>query len=307
MIYGQSRNTLNAAAYPPGAQMLRLHDGGCRWSLIEKSQGQYDFSKLDQHLAASEAHGAGSLYTFCSTPPWCGIPVPNAPASIMEPGTNLPPHLPDWTDFVIAIVKHVRRADGSLRIKQWELWNEPNYTGFWCGSNTQLLAMAKVLYVIVKAYDPSARVTSPSPAYSWSANTAVTAMNEYLAMGFQNYCDILSFHGYCKDNDPAKSIGPTLDALRDLRTKYGVPNMPLWDTEWGFKLNTDCPDSQKAQFVTDGLQIRLDKAIGAAVWYQADNVTHGTQILKTGELTVAGSAWMHFVQGHTSTQREEQL
>jgi hypothetical protein len=57
MIWGHCRNTLNDAMFPPGADVVRLHDGGCRWALLEPSRGVYNWAKLDAYLAANEARG----------------------------------------------------------------------------------------------------------------------------------------------------------------------------------------------------------------------------------------------------------
>jgi len=286
MIFGQGRNTLTAAAFPPGTDILRLHDGGCRWGLLEPTKGSYNWARLDAHLAASEAKGIPSVYVFSDTPPWTAQAVAGAPAGLVDATSNHPPNLQDFTDFVTAIVTRYKG-----RIKVWEMWNEANYSGFWCGTDAQLLAMAKVLYTTVKRIDPSALVTTPTPCYSWSGNNVITAHTNWFSQGFQNYADIVSFHGYCPDGADSKWIGPTLDSLNSLCLKYGITK-PLWDTEYGFKNPSLIPDSAKRQWVIDSIDIRAQKGIATSIWYQADNLTHGTQILQNGTLTIAGQAWL---------------
>jgi hypothetical protein len=291
VILGHGRNTLNAACFPQGAEVLRLHDGGCRLALLFPKRDVYNWTRLDQHLAASEAKGVPSLYVFCSTPAWAAQVPDSPPASVWgdNPTGNCPPNPQDWGTIVDALIAHVRRPDGSLRIKFWEMWNETNSLGFYCGTNAQLLVLAQILYQKVKAADPTAMVTTPTPC--WDKTNVVQAMDTYLGMGFGKYADIVSFHGYVSDGAPAASIGSTLDGLKALLTKYQV-KLPLWDTEYGFKSPALVPDSQKAQWVRDSIAIRAQKGIAAAFWYQWDNQTHGTMVSSTGVLTPAGKGWV---------------
>jgi hypothetical protein len=294
MILGQSRNTLTAAAFPPGADLLRLHDGGCRWSLLNPQSGVYNWARLDAHLAASEARGIPSMYVFSSTPAWAVLPFTSASATAKglwadNPTGNCPPNPQAHSDFIDALLAHVKRPDGTLRIKYFEMWNETNNAGFWSGTTPQLLALAQTLYQKVKAAYPAALVTTPTPC--WDKTNVIQAMDLYLGAGFAQYADIVSFHGYLPDGAPAVNISPTLDALKSLLVKYGV-NKPLWDTEYGFKSPILLPDSAKRQWVIDSITTRIKKGIQCAIWYQADNLTHGTQILQNGTLTIAGQAWL---------------
>ena len=98
---------------------------------LELSAGRVRWSRLDAHLAASEARGIPSTYVICSTPAFAAIPVVNQPRAIVGGTTNCPPKLTDFADFVAAIVTRYKG-----RIAVYEGRNECNYTGFWCGTGT---------------------------------------------------------------------------------------------------------------------------------------------------------------------------
>lgn len=290
MIWGQCRNTLNDAMFPPAADVVRLHDGGCRWALLEPSRGIYDWTKLDAYLAANEARGLASMYTFSSVPAWTAQPIAGAAAGLNDRTSNCPPLMADAVNFVAALVKHVTRPDGTLRIKYWEPWNEANYAGFWAGSDDQLLQFCQIVCGMAKSADPTCLVTTPSCVYSYAGNNILTALPRWLAKGFHRYADIISIHGYqIPNNLPAAGIGPVFDKVNALLASLKI-TLPVWDTEFGFGDPAQVADPR--QWVIDALHVRLQKGIQGAIWYQADNQTHGTMRRRDGTLTAAGQAWV---------------
>jgi len=109
---------------------LRLWDTGTTWAILNPSDGVYDWTNLDNWLAAAQDHGGNFsfLYTMAMTPQWASSD-PGDPSCSYGPGQCAPPNdlNPDgtgtdqhWKDFVQAIATH---AAG--RIRYWEMWNEP--------------------------------------------------------------------------------------------------------------------------------------------------------------------------------------
>lgn len=299
MLIGQGRNRPDPQLDPQAADVLRLHDGGCRWALLEPEKGVYDFAKLDQYLEQSEARGIPSLYVFSSTPAWAAIPVPGAPPGIVDPTSNCPPHLQDFTDFVYRLIHH---AGG--RIKYWEIWNEWNYDGFWCGTLDQLLEMAKVVYQAVGAKVPDGRVLMPSSCYVWDDNNILTGTHALLEAGFARYAHIVAIHGYLPDGEPAFGIVPWLEGLRRELSAHHR-HYPIWDTEFGFKDPNLIADEDKANWVRDSMVARLGR-VEAAIWYQWDNQTHGACCDLDGALTIAGEAMVDIHNDlHGAAQRQD--
>jgi len=294
MLFGHGRNTLKPQCFPKACDIIRLHDSGTGWSSLEPTKGNYNWTTLDAHLAAAEVAGIPVLYVFSRTPEWTAQPgfgVGAGVPGIVNPTSNRPPLLQDWSDFIAALLSHVRRADGTFRIQYWEMWNETNALQFWNGSDAQLLAMAKILYQLVKAYSPTMQVTTPTPC--WNTTSADAAMNTYFSEGFQQYADIVSFHGYQALTVPAMAIGLTIDNMYAVMADYGVTK-PLWDTEYGFGDPTRLSYAQQRQWVMDSLIIRLQKRLGASIAYQWDNLTHMTCVSWAGVLTAAGHAFVDF-------------
>jgi hypothetical protein len=284
MICGQGRNTSAVANFPTGAQYLRIHDNGrTTWRQIHTAKGSFNWAGLDAQLAS--AQGLPSIFTISSTPAWTAIPVSGAPAGIQGTLSNCPFHQEDFADFVDALLNHVRLTNGSLGIRAFELRNETNSSVWWCGADSDLLQAAQTLYTKVKAIDHTALVTTPTPC--WAATDVVTALDRYFSLGFQQYADVMAFHGYLPTGSVALAIVPTLIRLRGLLTKYNL-SMPIWDTESGFKTNINYMPG----WVRDWFTARVPY-IDAAFWYQYDNQTNGTCWNPTTKaLTPAGLEWV---------------
>jgi hypothetical protein len=280
MEFGQGWNhTGIAASFPQFAKWLRIHDNGATtWALVERSRGVYTWAGLDAQVAAAQAHGIPCMYVISATPAWTAIPVPGAPPGVQGPLANCPPQPQDWADFLTALVTRYKG-----RIKWLELRNETNSAVWWCGSNDQLLGLAQQAFQIVKNIDPAMLLTTPTPC--WASTDVPTALETYLSMGFQNYADVVTFHGYLANGAAGGSIGPILDQVQAVMAKHKC-TLPLIDSEFGFKGNQYAsPD-----FVTSSITERIKRGIGWC-WYQYDNATNGTLYnIASQALTASGLA-----------------
>ena len=81
------------------------------------------------------------------------------------------PHYPgdggDWTDyttFINQLITDFKAAGMTGKDVRWELWNEPDYSGFWKGTQAQWLEMWKRGYQQIRAALPDAIIEGPSTA-----------------------------------------------------------------------------------------------------------------------------------------------
>jgi len=80
---------------------------------------------------------------------------------------NYPGDGGDWTaytTFIAQLITDFKAAGMTGKDVRWELWNEPDYSGFWKGSQAQWLEMWKRGYQQVKAALPDAVIEGPSTA-----------------------------------------------------------------------------------------------------------------------------------------------
>ncbi|MET7451919.1 RICIN domain-containing protein [Streptomyces sp. NPDC005574] len=126
----------------------------------------------------------------------------------------------DWTQFdsfVTQLIGDVRANDMTV---QWDLWNEPDGSGFWKPSQAQYLQMWSRFYARVRAAFPDQLIVGPSIA--GQPNAANTWWTTYLSYVKANNVapDIYSWHD--EPGDPVVDAGradSTLAAAGLTRTR----------------------------------------------------------------------------------------
>ena len=94
---------------------------------IYKAAGSYDFSKFDTYLSAIAAAGMRP-----------SMELSFMPTALAKNGSSRDPakDLTAYTAFIKAVVQHCVDKFGADDVGKWywEVWNEPNYSGFWNGT-----------------------------------------------------------------------------------------------------------------------------------------------------------------------------
>ena len=268
-----------------GAQ--RLWDAGVSWQEINRAEGVYHWTLLDEWLSDAQKHNVDLLYTFGYTPRWASSK-PNDDSCGNGPGTCDPPKDlnadgsgPDqyWKDFVTALVTHNKNSKTG-HIKNWEIWNEGLGNPLrWKGTIAQLIRMAHDASAIIKAADSSALVLNPT--FGTQLKNSRDLLDQYLAAGGGKYMDAISFHGYVchrgSAGNPEDFIG-NMQLSRLVLTKYGQGNKQLWDTEggWGNTLKTGLTDADlQAAFLARFYLMHWSVGVARFYWYQWNNRVDG--------------------------------
>lgn len=76
-----------------------------------------------------------------------------------------------WKGLVDAFVKHCMQHYGKNELHQWyfEVWNEPNLSGFWKGTMEQYFQFYKVTATTIKKIDPLLKVGGPATSSYYPA------------------------------------------------------------------------------------------------------------------------------------------
>ncbi len=129
-------HTLSPTRHWPSVAFGSVRPAGTSWGALEPSKGQYDWHSLDSWVSEAQTHGVQLDYVFVNTPAWASTR-PDEPCANRRAGCAAPPNLNDWEEFVRALVTRYRG-----RISSYELWNEPNGSGFWTGSPQDMVELA---------------------------------------------------------------------------------------------------------------------------------------------------------------------
>lgn len=229
------------AGVPMEAGIIRLHDGTwnagaglsigrTRWNLINQSNGVYQWEALDWLVEYWYARGKKMVYTFAATPNW-------ASARPLEAGTAYgigtaaePSSMTYLSNFATALAT---RYDG--RITLYEIWNEPDLTGFYTGTAAKLAEMGRTIHTAVKAVNAANLVIAPSVT-----GGAYTYLDGYLTASDgdggtgADWLDIIGCHFYGTPTTDRLGINtPSLITnIQNVLTTRGV-TAPIWNTECG--------------------------------------------------------------------------
>ncbi len=283
---------------------LRLWDTSAVWPNLETAAGTYAWGELDAWLAEAQSVNADVIFTFGRTPPWASSdPTATctygsgcaAPPSDVAAGDTI------LKDFVTALVNH-SLASPAGHIKYYEIWNEPDLSGTWCGEPGNctfpdpLVTMGKDITSIVHQLDPDARVLGPSP--STANQFGVHFLPGYYAAGGAPNQDIVGMHGYLYDADAnfatvPEGIQTTITQLRELMTNNGVADLPIFFTEgaWGgAPNNASMTDDEKVAYLARDYLYMWMNGIDRFYWYAWDNSTFGT-LASGGTIAPSGTAY----------------
>jgi hypothetical protein len=235
-----------------GANTVRID---AHWTDIEASEGVYNWSKLDELFDAANNNGLIPLIILQQTPAWA-----------RTGGTiwTLPDDPADYGRFCGAAVRRYRNR-GRSGCHLWEIWNEPNYTGF-NPTPTNIAAYVALLqaaYTAIRAADPGATVVlggilrGGTPA---GFETGVVEDTHWLeqiyALGGGGYFDAVGYHPYCAPEDPADETPTGADSGDNLianngfetnTTGWNVANGAITRVTTGQRTGDAC-----AQVVADG-------------------------------------------------------
>jgi len=150
-----------------------------------------------------------------------------------------------WHDLVDAFIRHIEERYGRDEVRAWffEVWNEPNLSGFWEGGDQKAyFELYDLTAKTIKSIDPALRIGGPSTAgAAW--------VPEFLAHVKQSGAgvDFVTTHTYGvqggfldEDGKSDTKLDSSPDAIagdvRRVRAQIAsspFPNLPLYFSEWG--------------------------------------------------------------------------
>jgi xylan 1,4-beta-xylosidase len=159
-------------------------------------------------------------------------------------GNTSHPKPDGWRDLVAAFICHIEQRYGKEEVRTWffEVWNEPNLSGFWEGGDQKAyFELYDLTAKTIKAIDPDLRVGGPATAgAAW--------VPEFLAHVKQSGApvDFVTTHtygvqgGFLDENGKSDTkLDPSQDSIigdvRRVRAQISTspfPNLPLYFTEW---------------------------------------------------------------------------
>ena len=151
-----------------------------------------------------------------------------------------PASLEAWGDFIATFLHALVDRYGIAAVRQWpfEVWNEPNLSVFWAGTQAQYFDFYKATVTAIKGVDAAIQVGGPS-------TSSVQWISEFLDYCATNNAPVDFISTHCYAGDPQNQIfgpGPKRpqnqvipDAVALVRQKIEASHFagrPLWLSEW---------------------------------------------------------------------------
>jgi len=194
----------------------------------------YDWTKFDTYLAAIDAAGMRPIMELSFMP-----------KDLAKSGDSRDParDLTVYKQFIQAVVQHSVEKFGAADVAKWywEVWNEPNYAGFWNGTMNDYFLMYDAAAAGAVAALPNIMIGGPA-----TTQGSTTQMGDFLkhvkASGAR--VTFLSSHAY---GGGAAATAPANFGINDNNGRVGVITGNGYTTDQLESLNTEWNTSYSGQ------------------------------------------------------------
>lgn len=207
-----------------GVKWARCQTG---WARCEPARGRYEFKWLDDVVNGLLKIGIQPWFNLGYGNPLY-MPQADATAVGWVPVFD-EQAVQGWMAFTAKIAEHFRD-----RVRHWEIWNEPNITGFWKPGKPDAAAYARLIAQtapILRQHVHESVIIGGA-----LAGVPLDYFKKCLQAGLAGHVDKISYHPY--RSRPESHYESDVAALRELLKKHGAARVGLWQGENG------CP-SQK--------------------------------------------------------------
>ncbi len=285
LIRDDSQQQLQTAVDELGFRYIRFHAiFHDVLGTVRQVNGQtvYDWTKIDQLYDDLLAKNIKPFVELSFTPEALAT---SGNSIFYWHGNTSHPKPAAWTDLVAAFIRHIEQRYGQPEVRSWffEVWNEPNLSGFWEGGDQKAyFALYDLTARTIKSIDPDLRVGGPATAgAAW--------IPDFLAHVHQSgvSIDFVSTHSYGVNGgfldangksdvklDP--SPGAIISDVRRVRQQISAspfPRLPLYFTEWSTSYTPRDPvhDSYiSAPYILSKLKASTGFVQGMSYWTYSD-------------------------------------
>ncbi len=150
----------------------------------------------------------------------------------------------EWNHFIEALVVHFEERYGKDEVRKWyfEVWNEPNLSGFWPAGEQAYYKLYENTVRAIKRVDPTYKVGGPATAgYGWIKETLDYCEKNNVPIDFVATHAYGAMEGFLDEHGRGKTmLAPNEDSVIDgLPHVLGAikgsrwPGLEVQVTEWG--------------------------------------------------------------------------
>jgi hypothetical protein len=242
---------------PLPGEMEMLAEGGFRWvrmdltwARTEREKGRYDFSPYDRLLTALRPHQIRTLFILDYSNP---LYEEDRSVTTQE-GRRA------YARWAAAAAAHFR-GQGIL----WEIWNEPNISGFWKPEPNveDYTAMALEAAKAIRSVSPGEAIIGPA-----TSKIDLGFLEGCFQAGMLNWYDAVSVQPYRRSLPETATV--QYDQLRKLIDRYAPADksIPVISGEWGYSAAWDGFDvAEQGKLLPRQWLTNLSQEIPVSIWY----------------------------------------
>jgi xylan 1,4-beta-xylosidase len=217
----------------------------------------YNFTETDRQITSIIESGCNVFYRLGES------------ASDNDSLRQPPSDFHRWAEICKHIIMHYndRWCNGfQYNISYFEIWNEPDLSGFWNGTAEQYYQLYKITAETIKSYDPALKVGGPCT----SSIDNINFTSGFLSFVRENNVplDFYSWHRYA---DSPYHLYQGGCFVRSLLDEYGFTDVESINTEWNINLiypQRDNDNAKNAAFTAASLSIFQDAGIDKSFRYR---------------------------------------
>ena len=196
------------------------------WNVVEPMPGAFNWGYVDHWINGARQRGLNVLGVIAYTPDWARPPGSDFTAPPIDPNT--------FAAFAGKVVQRYRD-----RVRDWEIWNEPNVPVFFgdvpdrAARYTELL---KAAYPAIKGSQPESTVVAAGLSPSEAPDDPPTFVNAMYQLGAKRSFDAIAMHPYVFPNGLAvddHNGWSDVERVRQLMLDNGDGGKKIWMTETG--------------------------------------------------------------------------
>ncbi len=216
--------------------------------------------------------------------------MPNALASGSQTifwwkGNTTPPKdYKKWEDLIRNLTQHFTDRYGENEVKTWyfEVWNEPNLSGFWSGTQEDYFKLYQYSAKAIKSVNKAYRIGGPATAgAAWVPEMIEFCKRNALPLDFisthtygvqQGYLDEFGTSGTILNKDKWSVSGDILNSRKQIQHS-SMPGLELHYTEWSSSYTPADPihDSyHEAAFILEKIKQVGNAATSMSYWVFTD-------------------------------------
>jgi xylan 1,4-beta-xylosidase len=235
---------------------------------IYKGPGSYSWTSFDKYLDAIVLAGMRPIMEMSFMPTALG-------SDATTPDKSPPKDYAAYKQFIQAVVQHCVDRYGAADVGQWywEIWNEPDYPGFWTKTMTEYYTLYDNAVDAITAVLPNAFVGGPGTTYygpigaflqhTRTANKRVTFVSSHAYPGA----------GPGTSADAAKLISDNDSRIGQITAGgYTTAQLKSFNTEWNSSYSgqggqtgddlTSMDNHWNVGFILKGIKLLSDKNAG---------------------------------------------